>query len=369
MTLPRLELEHCRARQGRLLEVMSNLGVEAVILRRNAHVLWLCGHRFGDHFDSLAVMDKEGRVTLIAPHRKPDRAAADKIVTYPAKWLSTMRNDQSQAAAECLLSTVPELSRMSKVAVEWSSFSQYLAQELKSDLVDIDPDLFRLRRCKDPDELACLKAAIAATERMYEKAREIIRPGIQELEVFNALQTEAVMSLGELLTGTGNDYQCNSRGGPPRRGHAAEAGELYILDLGPAYQGYFADNARTIAVTEPNDDQMAAWSEIQKVFQWIETSVRPGKSCRELFEEVQEILNPSPVGVFNHHLGHGIGLAPHEGPHLNPNWDDFFEVGDVFTAEPGLYDPTRLKAGMRLENDYLVTEQGVELLTPFNLGL
>ena len=108
MTLPRLELEHCRARQGRLLEVMSNLGVEAVILRRNAHVLWLCGHRFGDHFDSLAVMDKEGRVTLIAPHRKPDHAAADKIVTYPAKWLSTMRNDQPQAAAECLLSTVPE---------------------------------------------------------------------------------------------------------------------------------------------------------------------------------------------------------------------------------------------------------------------
>ena len=88
-----------------------------------------------------------------------------------------------------------------------------------------------------------------------------------------------------------------------------------------------------------------------------------------MFEEVQEILDPSPDGVFNHHLGHGIGLAPHEGPHLNPNWDDVFEVGDVFTAEPGLYDPTRLKAGMRLENDYLVTEQGVELLTPFNLGL
>jgi len=48
-----------------------------------------------------------------------------------------------------------------------------------------------------------------------------------------------------------------------------------------------------------------------------------------------------PDAVFDHHLGHGIGLFPHEGPHLNPNtnWDDVFEVGNVFTAEPGPYAP------------------------------
>jgi Xaa-Pro aminopeptidase len=61
-------------------------------------------------------------------------------------------------------------------------------------------------------------------------------------------------------------------------------------------------------------------------------------------------------------------LFPHEAPHLNPNWDDVFEVGDVFTAEPGLYAP-ELRAGMRLENDYLVTETGVELLSDFPLEL
>jgi Xaa-Pro dipeptidase len=73
-------------------------------------------------------------------------------------------------------------------------------------------------------------------------------------------------------------------------------------------------------------------------------------------------------GSFSHHLGHGIGLFPHEGPHLNPNWDDTFEVGDVFTAEPGLYTP-ELRAGIRLEQDYLVTENGVELLSDFPLEL
>ena len=82
----------------------------------------------------------------------------------------------------------------------------------------------------------------------------------------------------------------------------------------------------------------------------------------------QRQLDRSPVGVFNHHLGHGIGLFPHEAPHLNPFWDDTFELGDVFTAEPGLYAP-ELLAGLRLENDYLVTETGVQRLTNFPLQL
>jgi Xaa-Pro aminopeptidase len=80
------------------------------------------------------------------------------------------------------------------------------------------------------------------------------------------------------------------------------------------------------------------------------------------------MLDRAPHGKFVHHLGHGIGLFPHETPHLNPNWDDVFEAGDVFTAEPGLY-AAELRAGMRLENDYLVTETGVENLSPFPLEL
>jgi Xaa-Pro aminopeptidase len=203
---------------------------------------------------------------------------------------------------------------------------------------------------------------------MYERARRNIEPGVSELEIFNQLQAVAVEYCGEMLTGTGNDYQCASRGGPPRSGRTVQPGELYILDLGPAFRGYFADTARTIAVSEPTDEQQAAWAHVTAVLRHVEQNAKPGKRARELFEEAQAMLDRAPLGVFNHHLGHGIGLYPHEAPHLNPHWDDTLEVGEVFTAEPGLYAP-ELKAGMRLENDYLVTETGVELLSDFPLEL
>ena len=71
---------------------------------------------------------------------------------------------------------------------------------------------------------------------------------------------------------------------------------------------------------------------------------------------------------FPHHLGHGIGMNPHESPRLNPNWDDHFAVGDVFTVEPGLYAP-ELAGGVRLEQNFVVTPSGVEAFSTFPLDL
>jgi Xaa-Pro dipeptidase len=69
-----------------------------------------------------------------------------------------------------------------------------------------------------------------------------------------------------------------------------------------------------------------------------------------------------------HHLGHGVGLSPHEYPHLNPKWDDTLLEGEVFTAEPGVYGP-ELRGGIRIENQYLVTKTGVKNLLNFPVEL
>jgi len=369
MSGPEIDLAACRGRQKRLLDVMQTERLDLVVVTRTEHVQWLAGPRFGWMFEVAAFLWADGHLTLVAPSRRPPAVhAADELILFEAQSHSTVRNDQRAQAVPLVRDAIAKRGRLARVGVEFAHCGPHLTNALPGPLVDVDPALFRLRRRKDADELALLQRAIDATGAMYAHAKKILHPGINELEMFNELQAVAVRTLGEMLTGTGNDYQCGSRGGPPRD-RIAQAGELYILDLGPAYRGYFADTCRTFAVSgEPTYAQQRAWEAVAEVFSFVENRVKPGKSCKELFEEVQELLDDYQPGIFNHHLGHGIGLFPHEAPHLNPNWDDVFEVGDVFTAEPGLYTP-ELNVGLRLENDFVVTESGVRLLSDFPLPL
>jgi Xaa-Pro aminopeptidase len=167
----------------------------------------------------------------------------------------------------------------------------------------------------------------------------------------------------------GNDFACGVGGGPPRKGHHAKAGQLWILDLGPSYRGYFADNARVFSVDQkPTDIQLKAWNAIVGVFPIVERMAKPGVKCRELFAAADEHLKSAFGQGLSHHLGHGVGLQPHEFPHLNPKWDDVLIEGDVFTAEPGLYGK-EINGGIRIENQYLVTAGGVENLVDYPLEL
>jgi len=358
-----VDKEACQGRQQRLLGQMHSLGLELVLLTRNESVQWLTGVYVKPLFAPAAALDASGHVTLVLPSGQvSSEIAADELVGYEEKWHSTIRDEQRATSNEMLLQTLSK--RPQRVGGEWSCLGPRLLAEFGNDMANI----YRLRRRKDPDELRMLARANDANRAMYALAREIVQPGIGELEVYSQLHAAAVNELGETLTYFGQDFQCGSRGGPPRD-RKAQAGELYILDLGVGFRGYYSDNCRTIAVGgEISDLQQKAWEDLEKALLLVESTVRPGGSCRQLFEEVQALLAGCGPGIFNHHLGHGVGLAPHEGPHLNPHWDDTFEQGDYFTAEPGLYHED-LRLGIRLEENYVVTTTGVQRVTDYPLGL
>jgi len=366
-----LDLLRCRARQRRVCGRLAELSVDRAVFIAHEHVQYLTGFRPHRLLQAAVCLEADGTCTLAAPNSEPEHAAADRIVTFEAQWHATLRQEQIDVAAHALADAVGR--NASWVGVEFSGGSPHVLRafglpEPASDrLVNLDTVLWELRRRKDPDELALTRRAVDCTEAMYARAREIIAPGITELQVYNELQSAAVDVAGEPLTALGNDFQCNSPGGPPRE-RAASEGELFILDLGPCYRGYYADNCRTIAVTEPTDEQLRAWEAIVAVLDMVEQTVRPGVSCSGLFRRAKSMLDEFRPDAFSHHLGHGFGLFPHEAPHLNPRWDDTFEEGDTFTAEPGLYTPA-LRAGIRLEQNYRVTGDGVERLTRFPLEL
>ena len=370
--IPLLDLDSCRARQRRLRERLAPAAPDLVVITSPEHVQYLTGHRWDYRWgrSPLAAIDAAGELLLVCPDKVVDAAAADDVRTYESKWRSTLRLDQRQASAAVLADWLSGRTPPRRVAVEYSACCPHVTRLFPAaELVDVDPLLWDLRRRKDADELGLLRRATDATGAMYRTARAMIEPGVSELAVFSALQGAAVEACGEMLTDTGNDYASGVRGGAPRA-RGARAGELYILDLGPAYRGYFSDNARTVSVDRrPTDPQAAACERVCGAFQIVERMGRPGVSCRDIYAEVHAWLNGVPsLGSWNSHLGHGIGLFVHETPHLNPSWDDTLEEGDVIAVEPAIYGPD-LGVGIRIENDYLVTPTGLELLSPFPLGL
>ncbi|HVF09330.1 MAG TPA: M24 family metallopeptidase [Abditibacteriaceae bacterium] len=213
-----------------------------------------------------------------------------------------------------------------------------------------------------------IRRAIAACEAAYGRAREILEPGISEVQVYSAMLAAATEVVGESIGEMGNDFQAGALGGLPRR-HRVEAGELIPLDVSVVVRGYNCDLCRTFAVNRrPTAAQTKCHELVMAASARLESTAGPGVSCRKLYQEIHAQLDGQNGWSFPHHLGHGIGLAPHEAPRLNPHWDDRLEAGDVITFEPGLY-ADELRGGIRIEQDYLVTENGLERLSHFPTDL
>jgi Xaa-Pro aminopeptidase len=363
-----LDASHCRVRQRRLLERVQQRKLDAVVCGGAANVYYLTGHWTWWQHHSAVILFDDGRAWLITANEPARGAAADETAAYSAQWNSTLRQEQPSVVGALVHDQLIR-RRAGRVALDASPVSALVAKTFGT-CHTIDADLWQMRRVKDADELELMRMAIRCAEAMYRRAREIVEPGVPELEVYAKLHEAAVMAAGEPLSAyLGNDYACGAAGGAARRDRRAQAGELYILDVGPAYRGYFADVSRALAVNRrPTEAQQRAWESVAGALRIVEGLAGPGVRCRELVAAVDEHFKRARGAGLSHHLGHGVGLQPHEYPHLNAKWDDVLLEGEVFTAEPGQYGP-ELNAGIRLENQYLVTRTGVVNLVDVPLEL
>jgi Xaa-Pro dipeptidase len=353
------------ASQERLRRLCDNMDAEritAALISAPGHVHYLSGF-WSPEYPALLYVTREGESILSAHETPAAEIAVSETRKYESQRLCTLVEDLPAAALAPLLDSIRSHARL---GVD-SAICPWLFPAVT--LHDLGPLLRRLRRRKAPDEVELLRSAVRATEAAYAHARDILKPGLSEFELFAAMRAAAVRTAGEPIGHFGNDFQCNSPGGPARHRPSA-AGELAVLDVSVNLRGYSSDLCRTFAVDRaPSQAQNEAHRRIVEVLEHVETTVKPGVSCKRLFLDVEKTLASNENGwEFFHHLGHGIGLSGHEAPRLNPNWDDTFAEGDVFTAEPGLYGPD-LKAGIRLEHNYLVTATGVEPLSTFPLDL
>jgi len=360
---PTLDPASCRERQGILADYLVERKLDAALITHRHYVHALTGHWHATELTAVAVViESDGSTTLCAPGDAIDTQTVDKCLSYPPQKLCTLIEN---IAGEMQSTLHPLLAKFQRIGTDNSAAPW---QAPGAEWIDITSDYQYLRRKKHTDEIDALRHCLRGSDAAYSEARRILEPGLSEIDLFAAMHAAATREVGEALSGWGQDFQCGSPGGPPRR-RSAQAGELAVLDIGVGARGYRTDLCRSFSVDgTPTDAQIAAHARCCEALNRVEEQLRPGLSCRTLFRDIESFLDGWEGAEFKHHLGHGIGLDAHEVPRLNPNWDDTLATGDVIAVEPGLYRED-LRAGIRLEQNYLITDTGCERLSQFPLDL
>ena len=122
-------------------------------------------------------------------------------------------------------------------------------------------------------------------------------PGLTEIDVYNAMDSAITQAAGTTITFAG-DFACGERGikeGGPPTSRKIQNGDLYILDIFPAVDLYFADTCRTFAVGEPSDVQREAWQLVMDAVHLAESLVKPGVQARAVHASVKELSGFSPA--------------------------------------------------------------------------
>jgi Xaa-Pro dipeptidase len=224
--------------------------------------------------------------------------------------------------------------------------------------------LAELRMRKDAAEVAELRAAGAAIDRVHSRMGEFLKPGRTEAAV-GADITDAIVAEGHtraafVIVGSGPN------GASPHHSlsdRVIEPGDVVVIDIGgPMASGYNSDSTRTYAVGgEPRTEVKEIYQVLQAAQEAACRSVRPGATAEDVDACARRIIADAGFGPwFIHRTGHGIGLDVHEDPYIVGGNQRALEPGMAFSVEPGIY--LEGEWGARIEDIMVVTEDGGERL-------
>lgn len=260
------------------------------------------------------------------------------------------------------------------------SISNKFSKEIKDrypqvNIKNIFSIIAELRLVKSTEEINNIKKAIDITVSGVELLMNKAKAGMKEYELeayfdFNC-KSNGVKDLAfDTIAATGKNatvlhYVDNNS--------ELKDGELILFDLGAQYKYYNSDISRTFPVSGVfTERQKEVYNAVLRVNEEIIRSIKPGVKYVDINNKATDLLAEECIKLgliedkkdvrkyYFHSIGHSLGLDTHdvETPHRNIT----FTPGVVYTVEPGLYIEEE-GIGVRIEDDILVTNDGIEVLT------
>jgi Xaa-Pro aminopeptidase len=350
------------ARQAKLREHLATTRFDALLISHLPNIRYLCGFTGSA---GLLLMEESGSVFFTDVRydtQAHQEVKAAKVVIARKSVLSALgeflaaRRKRARGwtiGIESEHFTIAEKKRLAKVKPAGIT------------LKDAPPVVERARMVKDADELERIRAAVKLGASLFDRALEVLRPGLREVEVAAEMEHLARKSGADEMSFS-TIIASGARSALPH-GRASEQaipkGAFVVCDFGVILSGYCSDQTRTVWVGTVQEDARRTYEAVKEAQQAAIDAVRPGIVVGDVDAAARKVLRKAGLGrYFTHSTGHGVGLEIHEIPRVADGQKEILQPGMVITIEPGVYFPG--KWGVRIEDMVAVTAGGCEVLTP-----
>ncbi len=350
------------ARQKKLREHLATTRFDALLISHLPNIRYLCGFTGSA---GLLLVEEAGSVFFTDV--RYDTQAHDEV--KGAKVVIARK-----AVLACLGEFLGERRKRARgwtIGVEAEHFTiaekRRLTEVLPSGvrLKDAPSVVERARMVKDGDELNRIREAVTLGAKLFDRALEVLRPGVKETEVAAEMELAARRGGAEEMSFP-TIIASGARSALPHGRASSQAiapGGFVVCDFGVILSGYCSDQTRTVWVGPVSKNARRAYEAVREAQQAAIDAVRPGIPVGEVDAAARKVLRKAGLGrYFTHSTGHGVGLEIHETPRVADGQREILQPGMVITIEPGVYFPG--KWGVRIEDMVAVTASGCEVMTP-----
>lgn len=250
-----------------------------------------------------------------------------------------------------------------------------LMKHRKLEIVDIRKQVAVLRQLKQEPEIRAIRTAVKITADSLRLVKKNLSRYKSEHEIEADLTRDFILARADghayrpvIAGGAGAatiHYRSNNKLLP-------ENG-LLLIDAGAEVSHYSADITRTFAVGKPSKRQIDAFDAAMHVYDYAISQLKPGILPREYekgvdacmakqlkkLKLINDVTDKKALRKYYPHLAsHFLGLDTHDAA----DYERPLEPGMVLTLEPGIYIQSE-GIGIRIEDDLLITEKGVEVLS------
>lgn len=339
-------------------------GLDALLVTPGPDLRWLTGYQ-ALPLERLTclVLPADGEPFLVAPGLEVPAVQAAGVPDLGVEVLGWGETDDPYVLVAGRLGPVASVGLANRMWAEQVLRFRAALPEARQSLASAV--LAPLRMRKAPEEVAALRRAGRAIDRVHDRMAQFLRPGVSERAAGRAIAA-AILEEGHdqvdfVIVGSGPNAASPHHEVGER---VLAAGDVVVVDIGgTTAEGYCSDCTRTYAMGEPPARFREYFAVLYEAQLAACEQARPGVPAESVDRAARDVISAAGYGAaFVHRTGHGIGVETHEEPYLVEGNTMLLEAGMAFSIEPGIYLPGQ--HGARIEDIVVTTDDppGIERL-------